>query len=75
VLKLGEGGSSFVYNSLAQLFPWARVGFHSFCLCSPGDRICLVGAAVGDVRAFHSDFRKIVLYWGVNLCLPPAVLD
>lgn len=58
VLKLGEGGSGFVYNSLAQLFPWTRVRFHSFCLCSPGDPICLIQAAVGDVTAFHSDVRE-----------------
>lgn len=50
VLKLGEGGSGSVYNSLAQQFPWARVGFHGFCLCSPGDHICLIWAAAGGVR-------------------------
>lgn len=43
VLKLGERGSSSVYNSLAQQFPWTGVRF----LCSPGDPICLIWAAAG----------------------------
>lgn len=46
VLKLGEGGSSSVYNSLAQQFSCTGVRFHGFCLCSPGDPICLIWAAV-----------------------------
>lgn len=47
VLKPGEGGSSSVYNSLAQQFPCTGVRFRGFCLCSPGDPICLIWAAVG----------------------------
>lgn len=47
VLKLGERGSSSVYNSLAQQFPCTGVRFHGFCLCSPGDPKCLNWAAAG----------------------------
>lgn len=47
LLKPGEGGSSSVYNSLAQQFPCTGVRFHGVCLWSPGDPICLIWAAVG----------------------------
>lgn len=35
----------------------------SFCFCCPGDGICLVWAAMGNVMAFHNDIRQNSVVW------------